>query len=514
MSFTRRTVLSNTDFGGSQTVFTIPLYNQAAGDLLVLGVKWEAGGNVTVTSVADIANGAFTSRPRAANTTNNQFAQFFYITSSAASAVNVITVTFSGTATYIDLELFRYSHTGTVAFVASASLDNTGNNTDTPATGTFTAGNVAVCACANWAGVTGTQGTGWTMQIDNGAAGGSLFEDRIDSPGGTINGTMLLATPTEWEITAISFSDTSGSAITGTGALTLPAITSSGAGTVHHTGTGAATLPPITSSGAGTVHHTGTGAATLPAITAAGSGSVNGSSSNITGTGALTLPPLTSSGAGKRGIHDAGGTVALTLPAFTVSGVGIVSGPQTISGSGALTLPPITASGAGTVHHTGTGAIALPTITASGSGRIPLHLTGTGALTLPQLTVNGTNSTEVFVSGGTAYSSNGTMQTVFLTDGTPVPAGAVYANGIAHSVGGFRYVALWPGSGVVSYNRGLACRTDGAMCIDPAGVIVARLLGMGVTFRGEVVVSANAPEVITSGLGLQNSGALSVSDQS
>lgn len=80
---------------------------------------------------------------------------------------------------------------------------------------------------------------------------------------------------------------------TGSGTLTLPALTASGTGTASASGAGTLTLPALTASGAGTASATGTAALTLPALTASGAGI-----SRASGSGSLTLPALTVSGFG------------------------------------------------------------------------------------------------------------------------------------------------------------------------------------------------------------------------
>lgn len=82
-------------------------------------------------------------------------------------------------------------------------------------------------------------------------------------------------------------------AVTGSGALTLPAVTASGTGTASATGTSALTLPALTASGAGAASASGSGTPSLLALTAAGAGTAS-----ATGSGSLTMPALTASGAG------------------------------------------------------------------------------------------------------------------------------------------------------------------------------------------------------------------------
>lgn len=69
----------------------------------------------------------------------------------------------------------------------------------------------------------------------------------------------------------VDFTATAGT-VTGTGALTLPALTGSGEGVASATGSGTIGLPALTVSGAGTASAAGSGTLTLPAVTASGAG--------------------------------------------------------------------------------------------------------------------------------------------------------------------------------------------------------------------------------------------------
>lgn len=121
----------------------------------------------------------------------------------------------------------------------------------------------------------------------------------------------------------------------------------------------------------------------------------------------------------------------------------------------------------------------------------------------------------VVSSGGTAFASNGIMGTIYLDDGTPVPAEAVMCNGFMHHQDGRRYIAPWPSSNVVYYKwDGIAVRSDGAMVVAPAGTIAEDAHGTSVTYRGEVVVGTVAPTFFDDGVGLLQDGTLCVSDDS
>lgn len=128
--------------------------------------------------------------------------------------------------------------------------------------------------------------------------------------------------------------------------------------------------------------------------------------------------------------------------------------------------------------------------------------------------VGGGGGTETMVNG-THINKDGQMVTVFLDDATPVPNGAVYINGIAHTGSGDRYVALWPGDGVVFYSAGRAVRPDGAQCIlsstDPSDVYLA---GMRYSARGELRVIVAAATHYVNGFGLATTDRAAVTELS
>jgi hypothetical protein len=116
-------------------------------------------------------------------------------------------------------------------------------------------------------------------------------------------------------------------------------------------------------------------------------------------------------------------------------------------------------------------------------------------------------------SGGTAFGPTGIMGSIFVDDGTAVPATAIMCNGFAHHQDGRRYVALWPGSGAVYHTwNGIAVRSDGAMLISPSGTIAEDSGGLSMTFRGEVVVQNVAPTFWDDGMGELQDGTLCISD--
>lgn len=224
----------------------------------------------------------------------------------------------------------------------------------------------------------------------------------------------------------VTYSDPPAGDVTGTGALTAPVITVSGAGAQTLDGSGALTAPVATVSGAGTSDRVGSGALTAPAATVSGAGTqtvsgtgaltgtvpeVDGtgaSAQDVTGYGDLVAPVAEVDGAGTNTLvisanlnapmptiladadiesGDVDGTGAPTAPVAEVDGIGIVGK----TGTGALVAPEATVSGTGTQTVSGTGALTAPaSYVVAGTGlNSPPAIVGTAALTAPAATVSG-----------------------------------------------------------------------------------------------------------------------------
>jgi hypothetical protein len=184
-------------------------------------------------------------------------------------------------------------------------------------------------------------------------------------------------------------------AVTGTGAVSLPATTTSGTGSEIFTATGASTLASATVEGTGAEVFTATGAASLATLTVAGTGDHTENEVNPDGTGAVSLAATTVEGAGELGLT---GTGAAALAALTVSGAGAL----VLTGTGAVSLSATTVAGDG-VHLepvTGTGAVVLSAQTVAGEGLHIENATGTGAIALPALVVSGTATAPVTGGSG------------------------------------------------------------------------------------------------------------------
>lgn len=204
MPFTRGPVAYGDTYATTvNTLDTSPSFNLAAGKLVVVSTMWE--GVSGTASVSDTAGNTYTAGTKVQVDGSSKWVKMFYCLSSASNASNVVTADLPDGCNYAKVCATVYNPSGSASFVA----EGTGAGTSAaPATASFTAGDCAVCAMGEYAGQTGTAGTGWTNVVDD-SSNASHIEDRIDSPGGTITGSYSIA-GANWGIVAMSFADGGG----------------------------------------------------------------------------------------------------------------------------------------------------------------------------------------------------------------------------------------------------------------------------------------------------------------
>ena len=195
------------------------------------------------------------------------------------------------------------------------------------------------------------------------------------------------------------------SGITGTGAITLGALTVSGVGSFADTATGAITLAPLSVAATGTLGTTGSGAITLGALTPSGAGTFK-----TTASGSIALAALSVSGTGTlAGV----GTGAITLGALGVSGAGTAA----ILGSGAITLGSVIVVGAGTASGGTTNYdlvtaiqqwfLGQPSLQALFSDGQAHHLSAAEETLLPYLTYFKVSDTvDIYTTAGTVHAAS------------------------------------------------------------------------------------------------------------
>lgn len=200
MSFTRGPVAYGDTYASSVNTLDTASFNLAAGKLVVVSVMWE--GVTGTTTLSDTAGNTYTAGTKVTVDASSKWVQMFYCLSSSANAANVVTADLPDGATYAKVCATVYLPGGSASFVA----EGTGSGLSAaPATSSFTAGDCAVCAMAEFSGQTGTVGSGWTNVVDD-STNASHIEDRIDSPGGSITGSYSIP-GANWGIVGMSFSD-------------------------------------------------------------------------------------------------------------------------------------------------------------------------------------------------------------------------------------------------------------------------------------------------------------------
>lgn len=147
--------------------------------------------------------------------------------------------------------------------------------------------------------------------------------------------------------------------ITGSGAVTAPAATATGAGGVVLTGAAAASGPAASADGAGSLSLAGSGAGAAPVATADGEGGLA-----VSGAGAAAAPAPAAAGTGSIGNPAITGSGSPAAPAAEADG----SGSVVLTGSGNEAAPLAEADGAGTLTTAGSGSPHAPAATAGGQG--------------------------------------------------------------------------------------------------------------------------------------------------
>jgi hypothetical protein len=182
----------------------------------------------------------------------------------------------------------------------------------------------------------------------------------------------------------------SGSAVTGSGAVTVSAVTVTGAGVLRHTASGAPVVSVATVAATGVLRHTGTGALTVGTPAVSGGATLNGSPGTVVGVGALTASVGTSAGAGIRGSKDLPGSINLTASVPTLSGTATLGSLEGISGSGAFAPTKGIITGSGVLRHRTSTSNAINKISTVAGAAVLRH-TASGALTVSKSIIAGTN---------------------------------------------------------------------------------------------------------------------------
>lgn len=185
-----------------------------------------------------------------------------------------------------------------------------------------------------------------------------------------------------WSVNILELDTSAPPAVTGTGAVTAPAATASGAGGVALDGSAAVTSPTADADAAASVIVAGTATVTAPAAQASGEGEL---SFDAVGSGAVVAPAATAAGSGALWIT---GTGAATAPAAAADAAGSV----TITGTGGATAPAAETIGTGNLTLTGDGTLTAPAAVASGAALVGTEIFGAGAFSAPAAQAAGTGT--------------------------------------------------------------------------------------------------------------------------
>ena len=143
--------------------------NLAAGRLLVVGIRGGSS-SLTVSSVADTAGNSFTQCPSARSNTSNM-TDIWYAKNTTANAADVVTVTYSGAATFQGVIASQFVGLNTTSPQDTAA---NGHATGTSVTsGSFTpagAGEIAFVIASPSSGNSWTAGTGYGLQTNSGTS--------------------------------------------------------------------------------------------------------------------------------------------------------------------------------------------------------------------------------------------------------------------------------------------------------------------------------------------------------
>jgi hypothetical protein len=182
--------------GGSTTI-ALPAQNVAAGNLLVLGLRWEGGGvsDATTASISDTAGHTWQllGYQSTGGGSESERIALFYTLSATAEASNIVTATLSASRTFRQAICAQYSYDGTI------ELGDTGSGLSTTNTATVTSspaldaavGDVAIGFMGQFqsantfapaAGYTARDALGLAALFDQVAASPGTF-----SPGGTFS---------------------------------------------------------------------------------------------------------------------------------------------------------------------------------------------------------------------------------------------------------------------------------------------------------------------------------------
>lgn len=495
---------------GSSTSIPIPGFSVSTGNLLVVGMRWEGGGatDTATASLADTAGNTYTLLGyQSTGSGEGHRIAVFYCLSAVGNASNAITVTISASRTYRQAYAAQYSYSGTLQLGDTGSGANGGNTTTVTSSPALTAksGDVVVGVNGQFnstytftpnAGYTARDALGLLALFDN-IPSGSFNE----APGGTYSSTgdsyVILTAVFESGTQQYSYTAAGGLTLSGAAGINRIRLAAPAGGLVLSGSSNRAMVRAEPSPSGGLTFSGSALFAKGFSVSAAGGLNFAGTSPQVRKIVPLAAGGIIFSGQADYSTHTAGNSYSYTAQGgITFGGASPAVRKVTQSVSGGLVFSghaDYSTYSAGTNQYS---------YTAQGG----IIFSGTADVQQIGLVNNWV--------AGTLVAGTGILQTIYLADGTPVPGGAVFINGIAHSPDGYRYICPWPSVAGVAYNAGRAIREDGAQIVALSMTVSGYHSGFGLSYRGEQYISLTAEGRYKDGLGIRSVGSLPVSDAS
>jgi hypothetical protein len=168
---------------------------EQAGDLNVIAVGWNA--NVDIVSVADSSGNSY--NVAAPTITGNGKSQAIYYATQVSAGPDVVTVTFSGPANYVDLRLAEYAGVSTLDAAGSA----TGTTGTAAASVTTSAPNELVIGAATCSYAIYGAGPGFTTRIIT-QPDSNILSDQLAVTAGSYSASTI-GDPANWVAQAVAF---------------------------------------------------------------------------------------------------------------------------------------------------------------------------------------------------------------------------------------------------------------------------------------------------------------------
>jgi hypothetical protein len=291
----------------------------------------------------------------------------------------------------------------------------------------------------------------------------------------------------DW-ITVVVDYTAGGGTFTGTGSITISAVTSSASGThAEYQANSTIIVGPVTCAGTGDTTCVGSGAITIAAVSCAGSGDTT-----CVGTGDITIAAVTSTGGGEHLSEYGTGEITIGPVSCAATGLNVA-----YLGAGSITIEAVTCAGAGDTTCVGSGSITIDPVTSAATGLYGDNF-GSGSLTIAAVTCAGIGDTTCIGTGSITISP--VICAAIGWDNAIDPAGHAFATlgPVACASAGEFTAPIYTATGEIT----LGPVTITATCA------FADFVGFGAITLGAVTCAGSALEVAT--LAFTASGSIAI----